>query len=151
MAAVPTDEGVDAAHVLTLSAHSPAALQALAQSWIHFLTETPASVADLCSYRLAAAHSLRSQARRGRSVKRRSQRPTSGLCRIKQLCPTVCGCGRLASAAPRVGFVFSGQGPQWHAMGQELLTGEPVFREVVTTCDALLRPCRAGRCWRNSA
>ncbi|HYH79591.1 MAG TPA: beta-ketoacyl synthase N-terminal-like domain-containing protein, partial [Longimicrobium sp.] len=33
--------------------------------------------------------------------------------------------------APRVAFVFSGQGPQWWAMGRELLETEPVFRAAV--------------------
>ena len=48
VARTPVEEGADACRVLTLSAHSPAALQALAQSWIHFLAETPVNVADLC-------------------------------------------------------------------------------------------------------
>ena len=47
---------------------------------------------------------------------------------------------RLVSEAPRVGFVFSGQGPQWYAMGRELVEEEPVFREIITKCDELLRP-----------
>jgi acyl transferase domain-containing protein/NADPH:quinone reductase-like Zn-dependent oxidoreductase/NADP-dependent 3-hydroxy acid dehydrogenase YdfG/ubiquinone/menaquinone biosynthesis C-methylase UbiE/acyl carrier protein len=36
-------------------------------------------------------------------------------------------------------FVFSGQGPQWWAMGRQLLTDEPVFRAVVQRCDECLR------------
>ena len=47
---------------------------------------------------------------------------------------------RVAAAAARVGFVFSGQGPQWYGMGRELLAKEPIFREVIAECDALLRP-----------
>ncbi len=31
-------------------------------------------------------------------------------------------------------FVFSGQGPQWWAMGQELLRTQPVFRETIEAC-----------------
>ena len=40
----------------------------------------------------------------------------------------------------KVAFVFSGNGPQWWAMGQELLGSEPLFREWVERIDALLRP-----------
>ena len=40
---------------------------------------------------------------------------------------------------PRVVFVCSGQGPQWWGMGRELLATEPVFREFLERCDALLR------------
>jgi acyl transferase domain-containing protein/NAD(P)-dependent dehydrogenase (short-subunit alcohol dehydrogenase family)/acyl carrier protein len=33
-------------------------------------------------------------------------------------------------------FVYTGMGPQWWGMGQELLATEPVFREAVQQCDA---------------
>jgi acyl transferase domain-containing protein/NADPH:quinone reductase-like Zn-dependent oxidoreductase/acyl carrier protein len=42
-------------------------------------------------------------------------------------------------ARRRVAFVFSGQGPQWWAMGRELLATNAVFADVVRRCDALLR------------
>jgi acyl transferase domain-containing protein/NADPH:quinone reductase-like Zn-dependent oxidoreductase/acyl carrier protein/SAM-dependent methyltransferase len=42
--------------------------------------------------------------------------------------------------APRIGFVMSGQGPQWWAMGRELMRNEPVFREVMEACEAAMRP-----------
>ncbi|MES2476327.1 MAG: SDR family NAD(P)-dependent oxidoreductase [Verrucomicrobiota bacterium] len=42
--------------------------------------------------------------------------------------------------APRIGFVMSGQGPQWWAMGRELMRKEPVFREVMEACEAAMRP-----------
>ncbi|MEO0331659.1 MAG: type I polyketide synthase, partial [Bacteroidota bacterium] len=36
---------------------------------------------------------------------------------------------------PKLGFIFSGQGPQWFAMGQELLKSSLIFREVVERID----------------
>jgi acyl transferase domain-containing protein/NADPH:quinone reductase-like Zn-dependent oxidoreductase/acyl carrier protein/SAM-dependent methyltransferase len=42
--------------------------------------------------------------------------------------------------APRIGFVMSGQGPQWWAMGRELMRNEPVFRETMEACEAAMRP-----------
>src|SRR5882672_2980577 len=42
--------------------------------------------------------------------------------------------------APRIGFILSGQGPQWWGMGRELMKHEPVFREAIENCDAALRP-----------
>jgi acyl transferase domain-containing protein/acyl carrier protein len=48
---------------------------------------------------------------------------------------------RIAGGRPRVVFVFSGQGPQWWAMGRELLDREAVFRDAIVECDRLLRAC----------
>src|SRR6185436_14713376 len=42
--------------------------------------------------------------------------------------------------APRIGFVMSGQGPQWWGMGRELIQHERVFREVMEKCDVALEP-----------
>jgi acyl transferase domain-containing protein len=42
--------------------------------------------------------------------------------------------------APRIGFVMSGQGPQWWGMGRELMRTEPVFREVMEACEEAMRP-----------
>ncbi len=36
-------------------------------------------------------------------------------------------------------FVFTGMGPQWWAMGRELLGTEPVFRAAAEECDAVFR------------
>lgn len=40
---------------------------------------------------------------------------------------------------PRIAFVFTGQGAQWHAMGRELMGTYPVFAETVEIADAYLR------------
>ncbi len=32
---------------------------------------------------------------------------------------------------PKVGFIFSGQGPQWYAMGQQLIASSPLFRDTI--------------------
>jgi acyl transferase domain-containing protein/NADPH:quinone reductase-like Zn-dependent oxidoreductase/SAM-dependent methyltransferase/acyl carrier protein len=42
--------------------------------------------------------------------------------------------------APRIGFIMSGQGPQWWGMGRDLMQNEPVFREAIERCDEALRP-----------
>ena len=38
----------------------------------------------------------------------------------------------------RLAFVFCGQGPQWWAMGRQLLEEEPVFRDVIERCDNII-------------
>ncbi len=132
------DTQKDAPRVLTLSAQSPAALQALAHSWIEFLTLTDASVVDLChtaslrrthyDYRLAVV---------GRSKGELSARLREYLDQASSSAPAIVQSG---ATAPRLGFVFSGQGPQWYAMGRELLAEEAVFRGLIEKCDELLRP-----------
>ena len=42
--------------------------------------------------------------------------------------------------ALRVGFVMSGQGPQWWGMGRELMGAEPVFREAIEACAEAMAP-----------
>lgn len=42
-------------------------------------------------------------------------------------------------AEPRLGFVFTGQGAQWFAMGRELLLAYPVFNASVFEADLYLR------------
>ncbi|NVJ06369.1 SDR family NAD(P)-dependent oxidoreductase [Myxococcus sp. AM001] len=44
----------------------------------------------------------------------------------------------LPGAAPRVVFLFTGQGGQWSGVGRALLEEEPVFREALRSVDAVL-------------
>lgn len=46
---------------------------------------------------------------------------------------------RRSLKAPRLGFVFNGQGAQWHAMGRELIAEYPVFRQSLSTADSILK------------
>ncbi|KAG0652505.1 Reducing polyketide synthase [Hyphodiscus hymeniophilus] len=41
--------------------------------------------------------------------------------------------------APKVQFVFTGQGAQWHAMGRELIKTYPMFASTIEKADACLR------------
>ncbi|HVU24780.1 MAG TPA: acyltransferase domain-containing protein [Opitutus sp.] len=42
--------------------------------------------------------------------------------------------------SPKVVWMFSGQGSQYHGMGRELYDTEPVFREWLDRCDEIVRP-----------
>ncbi|CAF3482496.1 unnamed protein product [Rotaria sp. Silwood1] len=49
----------------------------------------------------------------------------------KQSTPGLLVTKRVSSSFPRICFVFSGQGPQWWAMGRELYSSEPTFRQWI--------------------
>ncbi|KAJ9635854.1 hypothetical protein H2199_008207 [Coniosporium tulheliwenetii] len=42
-------------------------------------------------------------------------------------------------AQPRLGFVFTGQGGQWFAMGRQLIQQSPLFRQTLERCDQVLQ------------
>jgi acyl transferase domain-containing protein/NADPH:quinone reductase-like Zn-dependent oxidoreductase/acyl carrier protein len=125
----------DVARVLPLSAHGPEALRALAEAWTGFLPGAPDPVADLCftAAERRTHHDLR-LAVVGRTPDELRARLGE---RLRDAGPG--GPGRRSQKAPRIAFVFSGQGPQWWAMGRELLASEPVFRERLEAVDGLLR------------
>ena len=41
--------------------------------------------------------------------------------------------------APRLGFIFTGQGGQWYAMGRQLINDCAFFRQTLERCDAVLQ------------
>lgn len=124
---------------LPLSAQHPEAVRALARRWVGFLEQPGVSLEAAC--RTAAVRRTHFDVRLavvGRTtaeLRSRLEAFESG-----EPSPDVAWGQRPVATALRVGFVFCGQGPQWPGMGRELLQTEPVFRDVIVECDALLRP-----------
>ncbi|HET9206060.1 MAG TPA: type I polyketide synthase, partial [Burkholderiaceae bacterium] len=120
--------------LLPLSAQDDVALRELATRWIDFLQRTPASTADLAyTACLRRSHLDRRLAVPGRSK-------AEWRTRLQEWLAGSLGPAARRVGAPRVGFVFSGQGPQWSEMGRELHASEPAFRDTFDAVDALLRP-----------
>ncbi len=131
--------------VLPISAREPAALLNSVRAFERFLGESPHRLADIC-YSAGARrdhHEERltflgrdvseMQARMrawidDRESESESSEPLSGV-----------HVGRAASTIDPVVFVFTGQGAQWWAMGQQLIEREPIFRAVLEEIDTKIQ------------
>ena len=142
----PPQEDKNSAYLLPLSARSLEALQAMGQKYRYFFDHKSAKSAltNICAtaslhrghhnYRLAIVGASNHEMARHASVARHLDAFLAGESRLGM------SSGRALSRDFKLVFVFSGMGQQWWAMGRELLHEEPVFREVIEQCDALLRP-----------
>ncbi len=124
-------------HLLPLSAHSHEAVKDLAQNYEDFLKDqalTAEFVQNLC---------YSSSARRTHHAHRQAvvvHSPEELLRGLKELeTIDLSTQSKPSKRKTNIAFVFSGQGPQWWAMGRELLATEPVFRSVIKQCDTLIQ------------
>lgn len=115
--------------ILPISARSPEALKALAERYLSLLaSSSPTALCaaaaqwrDHLSYRLAVTGSNREELQQALTAFISCQ-PHTGL-----------AIGSKLNRQRRIAFVYTGQGPQWWAMGRTLYEHEPVFREAVTS------------------
>ncbi len=126
--------------LIPLSARSPEALKATATAFQQFLATCPedVSLADIaCNVALRRSH----HDHRLDIVARSKQELLESLSLFAAGQPVPgASCDRVAPGQrPQMAFVCSGQGPQWWAMGRQLLEQEPVFRDVIQRCDKIVR------------
>jgi acyl transferase domain-containing protein/acyl carrier protein len=123
-----------------LSARSPQALRALANAWRQFVSGCPPEI-SLHDLAYNAAHRRSHHDHRLAVVAHSREELTEQLAAFasgQTLSGTASEHGT-ARQRPRLAFVCSGQGPQWWAMGRQLLEQEPVFRERIERCDEIVR------------
>ncbi|MGF6812614.1 acyl transferase domain-containing protein/surfactin synthase thioesterase subunit/acyl carrier protein [Paraburkholderia sp. Clong3] len=121
-------------HVLTLSARSQHALVALADRWGQYLTRTDEPVADICYTANTGRAPL--------NVRMTAIGSSAGELAGQLAAQSSAG---LQPSAERGGkrplaFLFTGQGAQYAGMAAALYRTQPVFRDALERCDALLRP-----------
>jgi acyl transferase domain-containing protein/acyl carrier protein len=132
----PARQSADADPLLVLSAQTPAALRALAAEYAAFLRMQPdAAWSDICA---AAAHA---RARLRHRLVVAAADASDAVARLERFLadepPLRLATGSATGEDVPIGFVFSGNGPQWWGMGRELLAANPQFRREIEAVDAL--------------
>jgi acyl transferase domain-containing protein/acyl-CoA synthetase (AMP-forming)/AMP-acid ligase II/acyl carrier protein len=125
-------------HLLTLSAATPSALNALAARYSAWFAQHPdVRLADICC--TAAVGRAALPERLGiAALDATAMRAALDACAAGTAHPGVQR-GRAPAAPSRIGFLLSGQGSQYAGMGRRLYETEPVFRAALDECAALLR------------
>ncbi|WP_459546025.1 SDR family NAD(P)-dependent oxidoreductase [Nocardia sp. X0981] len=127
----PRSEGEVVPTVLTFSARSETALEALTEDYARAL-EHPA--ADLAEYGAASA------LRRSHHDHRRAVVATDTAAAVGKLRSGDLVTGQVTPGRTgKVAFLFNGQGPQWYAMGRTLLETSPVYRDKILECDRVAK------------
>lgn len=130
-------------HLLTLSAKTEAALNALAESYSQYLSTSPAW-ADVCftanTRREHFSHRLTLVAN---SSQKAHQELAAFVADSKSAISVVTG--QAASKAPKIAFLFTGQGSQYVEMGRGLYESEPTFRFWFEHCNKLYQAQRRQR------
>jgi acyl transferase domain-containing protein/SAM-dependent methyltransferase/acyl carrier protein len=131
---------VQPVHLLALSAKAPKALEELASLYAAHLREhAEIPLSDVC----ATAHEGRSHFSHRLSVVAGSNAEMADkLSAIAERQESESWHVGQASreAAPKIAFLFTGQGAQYVGMGRELYETQPTFRDALSRCDELLRP-----------
>ncbi|TRW90769.1 non-ribosomal peptide synthetase/type I polyketide synthase [Candidatus Methylobacter oryzae] len=119
-------------HILALSANSDDGLRELAQRYISHLKFNPEqSFADVCYTtnlsRIDLPHRLHVVAESSLEAQQLLSAATSTATRTR------------IKKAPKVAFLFTGQGSQYPDMGRQLFETQPTFRRALCRCDEILR------------
>jgi 8-amino-7-oxononanoate synthase len=125
-------------HLLTISAKNEAALKELAQRYVQFLqAHREIAIGDLCF----TANTKRSTFQHRLAVVTESVEQLQQQLRAFSAGTTATGVLHhvATDGAPQVVFLFTGQGSQYVDMGRQLYETEPVFRQAIDRCDAVLQ------------
>jgi malonyl CoA-acyl carrier protein transacylase len=127
-------------HLLTLSARTDEALRELAQVYVTYLNAHPATqLGDLCftvqTGRTHFDHRLALVAESAAQIREELETFLAG-----QESPTLRHGQIPEQPAPKIAFLFTGQGSQYIGMGQQLYKTQPRFRQTIDDCDEILRP-----------
>jgi acyl transferase domain-containing protein len=125
------------AHLLLLSARTPAALSALCGRMAGRVAGAGSELGDVCF----TANVGRSRFAHGLAAVGTTAAGMAGLLTAAAHGETPAGVQRgtgRGASAPKVAFLFTGQGAQRVGMGRDLYAGAPVFRAAIERCAGVL-------------
>ena len=133
-------EEIAQAFPLALSAHTPEALQDLAELYARFLTQNDIpTLSDICyTANCRRTHHAERLVVIGKSHQELAEQ-LSAYIQQKQINSAIASAPKIGEQA-KVAFVFPGQGSQWLGMGRELFRNNQVFGEVLQQCEQALKP-----------
>ncbi|KAI9676095.1 MAG: putative Hybrid PKS-NRPS biosynthetic cluster [Caeruleum heppii] len=124
---------LDRPYLTPLTSHSDKAGKLLAANLAHYLEKNPGvNVLDL-AYGMSIRRSMHQQ--RSFAIGNDTGSMVKDLINPQPLAAWTVA----KSVKPRLGFVFTGQGGQWFAMGRNLLEQSPIFKQTLEKCDTLLQ------------
>ncbi|KDB53392.1 hypothetical protein X805_09770 [Sphaerotilus natans subsp. natans DSM 6575] len=129
-----------APQLLVLSAQSPAALTELAERHVEALSRPsgPALAAVAATLQQGRAHLAHRLALVATTPQEAAARLQAWL-RGEETAALCAGQPAAEGSAPRIAFLFTGQGAQYLQMGRGLYAHEPLFRDRIDRCDRVLR------------
>lgn len=123
----------DVAHMLPISAHSAAALEAMARAYRDFARDSQGDPGDICyTASVRRTHHDHRLSVLGRSLSEIGEQLDAHL--AGEARRGVASGRKVPDTKPKIAFVFPGQGSQWLGMARRLMDQEPVFRTTLETC-----------------
>ncbi|PYI10942.1 lovastatin nonaketide synthase [Aspergillus sclerotiicarbonarius CBS 121057] len=124
--------------LVPLTTHSDKAGNLLTERLVEYLeSQEDCHVSDL-AVSLSTARSMHDQ---------RSYAIGSNSTTIQNSLRNVPAWTKTSKQVPRLGFVFTGQGAQWHAMGRQLMEQSPIFLQTLQRVDQVLKALPDGPKW----
>ncbi|WP_458789382.1 choline/carnitine O-acyltransferase [Adonisia turfae] len=127
-------------NLLTLSAKTDQALKALAVSYQNYLETHPeVDLTDICyTTNVGRSHFDHRLVVTANSISDLQQK-LQDFCAGETAPGITEGVLAVTASQPKVAFLFSGQGSQYFRMGQQLYETQPIFRQILEQCDAILK------------
>lgn len=141
IASEPIANGVHSRpYLVPLTSHSPKAGELSEETLSSYLETSDSTVSDL-AYSLSTRRTMHGQ----RSFVVASD--SAGLAAQLRMPRAAAPWTAAMQTTPRLGFVFTGQGAQWHAMGRQLIEECPHFRQSLQRSDWVLKGLSDGPDW----